>query len=149
MQVRTVAGPEEHHFTAESVEAFYATAWKLNPKADRTGMRFIGPELSFKPGRPRYLIEDAGADPSNIVIDPGAPVGTVQVPSGVEPIVLCVDSPSIGGYARIAIVITTDMARVGQVRPFEETRFVRISHEDAVAILAEQEALIADPDTII
>ncbi|MDD9990819.1 MAG: biotin-dependent carboxyltransferase family protein [Rhodospirillales bacterium] len=149
MQVRTVAGPEEHHFTAASVEAFYATAWKLNPKADRTGMRFIGPELSFKPGRPRYLIEDAGADPSNIVIDPGAPVGTVQVPSGVEPIVLCVDSPSIGGYARIAIVISTDMARIGQVRPFEETRFVRISHEDAVAVLAAQEALIADPDIII
>ena len=149
MQVRTVAGPEEHHFTAESVKVFYATAWKLNPKADRTGMRFIGPELSFKPGRPHYLIEDAGKDPSNIVIDPGAPVGTVQVPSGVEPIVLCVDSPSIGGYARIAIVITADMARVGQVRPFEETRFVRISHEDAVAALAAQEALIADPDIII
>ena len=149
MQVRTVAGPEEHHFTADSVEAFYATAWKLNPKADRTGMRFIGPELSFKPGRPHYLIEDAGKDPSNIVIDPGAPVGTVQVPSGVEPIVLCVDSPSIGGYARIAVVISTDMARIGQVRPFEETRFVRISHEDAVAALAAQEATIADPDIII
>ena len=149
MQVRTVAGPEEHHFTVESVEIFYATAWKLNPKADRTGMRFIGPELSFKPGRPHYLIEDAGKDPSNIVIDPGAPVGTVQVPSGVEPIVLCVDSPSIGGYARIAIVISTDMARIGQVRPFEETRFVRISHEDAVAVLGEQEALIANPDIII
>ena len=149
MQVRTVAGPEEHHFTAASVEAFYATAWKLNPKADRTGMRFIGPELSFKPGRPHYLIEDAGADPSNIVIDPGAPVGTVQVPSGVEPIVLCVDSPSIGGYARIAVVITTDMARVGQVRPFEETRFVRISHEDAVVALTAQEALIANPDILI
>ena len=149
MQVRTVAGPEEHHFTADSVETFYTTAWKLNPKADRTGMRFIGPELSFKPGRPHYLIEDAGKDPSNIVIDPGAPVGTVQVPSGVEPIVLCVDSPSIGGYARIAVVISTDMARVGQVRPFEETRFVRISHENAVAALAAQEATIADPDIII
>ena len=149
MEVRAVAGPEEHHFTAESVEAFYATAWKLNPKADRTGMRFIGPELSFRPGRPRYLIEDAGEDPSNIVIDPGAPVGTVQVPSGVEPIVLGVDSPSIGGYARIAVVISTDMARIGQIRPFEETRFVRISHEDAVAVLAEQESLIADPDILI
>ena len=99
--------------------------------------------------RPRYLIEDAGVDPSNIVIDPGAPVGTVQVPSGVEPIVLCVDSPSIGGYARIAIVISTDMGRVGQIRPFEETRFVRVSHGDAVAILAEQESLIADPDIIV
>ena len=108
-----------------------------------------GPELSFRPGRPHYLIEDAGKDPSNIVIDPGAPVGTVQVPSGVEPIVLCVDSPSIGGYARIAIVISTDMARIGQVRPFEETRFVRISHEEAVAVLAAQEEQIADPDTII
>ena len=149
MQVRTVAGPEEHHFTADSVEAFYATHWTLNPKADRTGMRLIGPELSFRPGRPHYLIEDAGKDPSNIVIDPGAPVGTVQVPSGVEPIVLCVDSPSIGGYARIAVVISTDMARIGQVRPFEETRFLRISHEDAVAALAAQEALIADPDIII
>ena len=149
MRVRVVAGPEAQHFTEESIAAFYATAWKLNPKADRTGMRFIGPELSFKPGRPRYLIEDAGVDPSNIVIDPGAPVGTVQVPSGVEPIVLCVDSPSIGGYARIAIVISTDMARVGQIRPFEETRFVRISHEDAVAILVEQEALVADPNTIV
>ena len=149
MEVRTVAGPEEHHFRAESVAAFYATAWKLNPKADRTGMRFIGPELSFRPGRPRYLIEDAGEDPSNIVIDPGAPVGTVQVPSGVEPIVLGVDSPSIGGYARIAVVISTDMARIGQIRPFEETRFVRISHEDAVAVLAEQELLIADPDILI
>ncbi len=147
-QVRVVAGPEAHHFTADSVEAFYATAWKLNPKADRTGMRFIGPQLSFKPGRPRYLVEDAGVDPSNIVIDPGAPVGTIQVPSGVEPIVLCVDSPSIGGYARIAVAISTDMARLGQIRPFEETRFVRVSHEDAVAILARQEALIADPAII-
>ena len=147
-RVRAVAGPEEHRFTADSVAAFYATAWKLNPKADRTGMRFIGPALCFRPGRPRYLIEDAGEDPSNIVIDPGAPVGTVQVPSGVEPIVLGVDSPSIGGYARIAVVISSDMGRVGQVRPFEEVRFVRISHEDAVAALAEQEALIADPAII-
>ena len=149
VQVRTVAGPEAHHFTAESVETFYATAWTLNPKADRTGMRFVGPRLSFKPGRPRYLIEDAGEDPSNIVIDPGAPVGTVQVPSGVEPIVLGVDSPSIGGYARIAVVISADMSRVGQIRPWEEMRFVRISHEDAVAVLADQEALIADSTILI
>ena len=147
--VRTVAGPEAHLFTEQSVEAFHTTLWKLNPKADRTGMRFIGPQLSFRPGRPRYLIEDAGEDPSNIVIDPGAPVGTVQVPSGVEPIVLGVDSPSIGGYARIAVVISTDMGRIGQLRPFEETRFVRVSHEEAVEILAAQEALLADPDTIV
>ncbi len=51
-------------------------------------------------------------------------------------------------YARIAVVISTNMARLGRIRPFEETRFVRVSHDDAVAILARQEALIADPAII-
>lgn len=147
-EVRAIVGPEIHMFTEESVETFFRTAWKLNPKADRIGMRYIGPALHFRPGRPHYLIEDAGDNPSNIVIDPGAPVGTVQVPAGVEPIVLGVDSPSIGGYARIAVVISIDMSRIGQTRPMEETRFVRISHEDAVALLAQQEALIAEASIV-
>lgn len=30
----------------------------------------------------------------------------------------------------------------------EETRFVRISHEDAVALLAQQEALIAESSIV-
>ena len=142
--VRVVPGPEEHIFTAQSVETFYLTEWKLNPKSDRTGMRFIGPPLSFRPGRPRYLIDDAGQDPSNITIDAGAPVGTIQVPSGVEPIVLGVDSPTIGGYARIGTVISTDMAAVGQARPFEAVHFVRITYEAAVAALCEQQASISE-----
>lgn len=141
-QVRVVPGPEAHLFTEASVERFYATAWKLNPKSDRTGMRLMGPKLEFKPGRPRYLVEDAGTDPSNIVIDPGAPVGTIQVPSGVEPIVLGVDSPTIGGYARIGTVITIDMAHIGQACPMEIVRFVEISYRDSVAALCAHETLI-------
>ncbi len=147
-EVRAVAGPEVHLFTEQSVETFFRAVWKLNPKADRTGMRYIGPALHFRPGRPHYLIEDAGDNASNIVIDPGAPVGTVQVPAGVEPIVLGVDSPSVGGYARIAVVISVDMSRIGQTRPMEETRFVRISYENAVALLAAQEALIAEASIV-
>ena len=107
-------------------------------------MRFIGPDLSFCPGRPRYLIEEAGEDPSNLVIDPGAPVGTIQVPSGVEPIVLGVDSPSVGGYARIGVVISTDMSAVGQLQPLQSAYFVRTSLEDAVAALRRQESLISE-----
>lgn len=142
--VRVVRGPEAHIFSEQSEEIFYATEWKLNPKSDRTGMRFIGPALAFRPGRSRYLVEDAGEDPSNIVIDPGAPVGTIQVPSGVEPIVLGVDSPTIGGYARIGTVISTDMSMVGQARPFEVVRFVRTSYEAAVAALHMQQAVISE-----
>ena len=143
-QVRVVRGPEAHHFSAESEAEFYASTWKLNPRSDRTGMRFIGPELSFRPGRPRYLVEEAGEDPSNLVIDPGAPVGTIQVPSGVEPIVLGVDSPSIGGYARIGVVISSDMPVVGQLQPFQSASFVRTSLEDAVTTLKSREDLISE-----
>jgi biotin-dependent carboxylase-like uncharacterized protein len=142
--VRVVRGPEAHHFTEESEAAFYATEWRLNPKSDRTGMRFIGPELSFRPGRPSYLIEEAGEDPSNIVIDPGAPVGTIQVPSGVEPIVHCVDAPSVGGYARIGTVISTDMSVVGQLQPLQYATFMPTTLDEAVAALRHQESLISE-----
>jgi biotin-dependent carboxylase-like uncharacterized protein len=147
-RIRVVRGPEAHLFKPDSETKFYATPWRLNPKSDRTGMRFIGPELSFRPGRPRYLIEQAGKDPSNIVIDPGAPVGTIQVPSGVEPIVLGVDAPTIGGYARIGIVISTDMSIIGQLQPLQYASFVRTSHDDAVAALKRQEKLISELSVI-
>ena len=98
--------------------------------------------------RAEYLIHDAGVDPSNIVIDPGAPVGTIQVPSGVEPIVMGVDSPTIGGYARIGVVISPDMSRVGQTRPGEVTRFVRVDQNEALDALREQEALLLNPGII-
>ncbi|MGD9535691.1 MAG: biotin-dependent carboxyltransferase family protein [Alphaproteobacteria bacterium] len=144
-RVRVIKGPEDHLFTEASVETFFGIEWRLNAKADRTGFRYVGPQLGFKPGeRPEYLIQDAGADPSNIVIDPGAPAGTIQVPSGVEPIVLGVDAPSIGGYARIGVVISIDMSAVGQTRPGEATRFVPVSHDEAVAALRAQEALITE-----
>ena len=93
-------------------------------------------------------LKDAGADPSNIVIDPGAPVGTIQVPSGVEPIVMGVDSPTIGGYARIGVVISIDMSSVGQTRPGEVTRFVRVDQNEALDALREQESLLLNPGMI-
>ena len=147
-KVRVVRGPEAHLFTDESEAAFYATEWRLNPKSDRTGMRFIGPELGFRPGRPKYLIKEAGEDPSNLVIDPGAPVGTIQVPSGVEPIVHCVDAPSIGGYARIGTVISTDMSAVGQLQPLQYASFVPVSHDEAVAALKQRESLICESNIL-
>lgn len=149
-RVRVIKGPDDYLFAPESVALFFSTAWRLNAKSDRTGFRYVGPPLRFPPGeRPGYLIQDAGADPSNIVIDPGAPVGTIQVPSGVEPIVLGVDAPSIGGYARIGVVITVDMTAVGQTRPGEATHFIPVTHEEAVQALRDQEDLIAEASVMI
>lgn len=137
-EIRVVAGPEAHRFTQDSVDTFFSADWKLSSKADRIGMRLIGPRLEFRPGRPAYLKEEAGEDPSNIVIDPGAPVGTIQVPSGVEPIVLAVDSPTIGGFARIACVVSTDMSVMGQTRALEVVRFTKVTVDAAHELIRQQ-----------
>jgi urea carboxylase len=140
--VRTVLGPQDHLFLEASVRTFLSYDWKLSPTSDRMGCRFIGPKLEFNP-RPAYLVEQAGSDPSNIV-DDTIPVGGVQVPGGVEPIVLHVDGPSLGGYARIATVISADLGKIGQMRPGEIANFGAVSTEEAVAALKELEDSITE-----
>lgn len=141
-QVRTVLGPHDDLFLEASIQTFLTSDWKLSSTSDRMGCRFIGPPLEFKP-RPAYLIEQAGSDPSNIV-DDTIPVGGIQVPGGVEPIVLHVDGPSLGGYARIATVISADLGKIGQMRPGEIANFQALSTGEAVAALKEMEGSIAE-----
>lgn len=140
--VRVVLGPQDDLFLPASVETFLAHDWALSPTSDRMGCRYVGPALHFRP-RPAYLVEQAGADPSNIV-DDTIPVGGIQVPGGLEPIVLHVDGPSLGGYAKIATVISADLGRVGQTRPGQLTRFVAVSTDEAVEALRALEASIAE-----
>ena len=131
--VRVVLGPQDHLFTPQSVETFLSTDWKLSPISDRMGCRYIGPKLDFLP-RPDYLIEQAGSDPSNIV-DDGTPLGGIQVPSGLEPIVMGADVPSFGGYAKIATVISSDIGIVGQGKPGDVVRFRAVGVVEADSVL--------------
>ncbi|HAM58729.1 MAG TPA: KipI antagonist [Candidatus Rokubacteria bacterium] len=145
-RVRVVLGPQDDLFLPESIEQFLTHDWKLSPTSDRMGCRYIGPPLEFRP-RPAYLVEQAGADPSNIV-DDTIPVGGIQVPGGVEPIVLHVDGPSLGGYAKIATVISADLGQVGQTRPGQVTNFAAVSTDEAVEALRALEGAIAEASII-
>ena len=138
--VRVVLGPQDHLFEPASVETFLTVDWKLSPISDRMGCRYIGPKLEFLP-RPDYLIEQAGADPSNIV-DDGTPLGGIQVPSGLEPIVMGADVPSFGGYAKIATVISADIGVVGQGKPGDIVHFRAVDVDEAEEIGLAREALL-------
>jgi biotin-dependent carboxylase-like uncharacterized protein len=144
--VRVVLGPQDDLFLEEAVRTFLNFDWRLSNTSDRMGCRFIGPKLDFKP-RPDYLIAQAGSDPSNIV-DDTIPVGGIQVPSGLEPIVLHVDGPSLGGYAKIATVISADLGRVGQMRPGEIANFRAVSTDEAVAALRALESAIDETSIV-
>lgn len=139
-ELRVVMGPQDFRFAEPGVEAFLNSEFLLSPKSSRMGFRFQGPPIELKP-KPDYLIRDAGSGVADIV-DDVSPLGAVQVPSGSEVIVLGIEVPSAGGYAKIATLISADLGRLGQLRPGESTRFRAVSLEEAVQIGQDQSALL-------
>jgi biotin-dependent carboxylase-like uncharacterized protein len=139
--LRVVMGPQDAMFDDASKEAFLTADWKMQPVSNRMGVRFSGPQLSFVDERPSYLDRDGGANPSNIV-DDIIPFGGIQCPSGAELIVMGVEHPTAGGYAKIATVISPDLSVVGQLRPGSLTNFHAVTPEQAVAQGAELEAAL-------
>ncbi len=129
VEVRVVMGLYDHVLAPEGRENFLATTWTLTPVADRVGFRYRGATLQTVDRTPPF---GAGQDPSNIV-DAPYPIGSIQVPGGVEPIILHRDAVSGGGYMMIATVISGDLDVVAQSAPNTQTRFVEVSLEQALA----------------
>lgn len=129
VELRIVLGLYDYRLTAEGRQTLLDTVWSLTPVADRTGFRYAGAKLGFED---RVQPFGAGSDPSNIV-DAGYPIGSIQVPSGSEPIILHRDAVSGGGYAMVGTVISADMDLVGQSAPGTSTRFRAVTLEDALS----------------
>ncbi|MCO6058755.1 biotin-dependent carboxyltransferase family protein [Pseudomonas sp. MOB-449] len=128
--LRVVPGLYVHRLTPRAVEQFFADTWTVGSEADRTGYRFKGgTPLEFEPREQPF---GAGSDPSNIV-DACYPIGSIQVPGGLEPIILHRDAVSGGGYATIGTVISPDLDRMAQMQPNQKVRFVAISLEEGLA----------------
>jgi biotin-dependent carboxylase-like uncharacterized protein len=136
--IRVVMGLYDHRLTAEGRRTFLETEWTLTPVADRIGFRYRGAELEFVEREQPF---GAGSDPSNIV-DAPYPIGSIQIPGGVEPIILHRDAVSGGGYAMVATVISSDLDRVGQSAPNTKTRFVEVDLDGALAARKEYKTRI-------
>lgn len=128
VQLRIVFGLYDYRLTAAARRAIVEADWSLTPVADRAGLRYAGPQLDFIEREQPF---GAGSDPSNIV-DAGYPIGSIQIPSGSELIVLHRDAVSGGGYAMVATVISADMDLVAQSAPGTVTRFQAVSLDEAL-----------------
>ena len=137
VSLRVLPGLYDHRLSEASAESFYADTWTVAPEADRIGYRYKnGRPMTWRERTPPF---GAGSDPSNIV-DAGYPYGSIQVPGGLEPIILHRDAVSGGGYAMIGTVISADMDRIGQMQPNNKARFVRVDMAEALAARAERRA---------
>ena len=133
LELRVLPGLYFHRLTEESAKTFFEDTWTVAPEADRIGYRYRkGRALTFRERKQPF---GAGSDPSNIV-DAGYPYGSIQVPGGVEPIILHRDAVSGGGYAMIGTVISADMDRIAQMQPNNLARFVEVDMKGALAARA-------------
>ena len=140
-ELRVIIGLASYRLTEESMEEFLNTTWTVTPDADRVGYRYRGGELRFVE---REQPAGAGADPANVV-DFGYPIGSIQVPGGVEPIVLMNDAVTGGGYATIGTVISADRDRLAQTKTNDKTRFRSVDLDEALEAREERrQQMVAD-----
>ena len=123
--LRVMPGPQADHFTAAAFATLYGSNYRVGRAADRMGLRLAGPLLQHDPAR--------GADIASDAVTPGA----IQVPGDGQPIVLLADGQTVGGYAKIATVISADLPRLGRLLPGDELRFTPV---DAAAARAARQA---------
>jgi biotin-dependent carboxylase-like uncharacterized protein len=127
-EIRVVVGLCSYRLTEESKQVFLNTEWTVTPEANRIGYRHKGERLHFVERQQPF---GAGSNPSNVT-DLGYPIGSIQVPDGIEPIVLLHDAVTGGGYATIATVISSDLDKMAQVKTNEKVRFVSVTLADAL-----------------
>jgi biotin-dependent carboxylase-like uncharacterized protein len=141
VQVRVLPGLYFHWLTEESGKLFFEDTWRVGAEADRIAYRFKGGRpLEFAPRERPF---GAGSDPSNIV-DAGYPFGSIQVPGGLELILLHRDAISGGGYAMIGTVISADMDLVAQLQPNFRAQFVAVDMAQALAARAKSKQRVSD-----
>jgi antagonist of KipI len=123
--LRIIRGAEWERFTPFARESFLKEQFTVTDEADRMGARLDGPKLK----------RDTAAE---LVSEAVAP-GTIQVPPNGAPILLLGDCQTIGGYPKLAHVITVDMPIAAQLRPGDPVRFAEVSLGEAHALLRERE----------
>ncbi len=130
INLKVVLGPQDDFFD-EALDVLFRSTYMLTPKADRMGCRLQGPPIAIKENRPQSIISE-----------PTMP-GGIQIPADLQPIILLVEQ-TVGGYAKIATVVTVDLSKVAQATPGDTFRFECVSLEEAHRLFREAFSRIQD-----
>jgi len=123
--VRIIKGAQWKEFSPESCAAMITQPFRISPDSERMGYRLQGPAITLS--EPRQMISEATS------------FGTIQVPSGGQPIVLMADRQTTGGYPKIAHVAAVDLPLLAQMLPGDTVRFEPISLDHAQELDVKRE----------
>ncbi|WP_226666478.1 biotin-dependent carboxyltransferase family protein [Microbulbifer aggregans] len=126
--VRILPGTEAHHFPQEALEVFNRGGYAVSSQSNRMGIRLDGTPL-VTDGLPQMV---------SSALCPG----TVQIPPNGLPIISFVEGQTIGGYPRIAHVISADLNLLGQLQARDRIDFEPVSLSAAHQILRDKSRLL-------
>jgi len=118
--IRITKGTNFDYFSKEAKNKFFKEEYLVTNLSDRMGMRLEGPKLE-------NIVN------TNIKSE-GLVKGVVQVPADGNPIVMFSDHGSIGGYPKIAVVITADHDKVAQLAPGSRIKFKEVNLDEAESL---------------
>ncbi|WP_196141114.1 biotin-dependent carboxyltransferase family protein [Aliikangiella sp. G2MR2-5] len=117
---------ETEKFETSVLQKFQQSAYQVSADSNRMGVRLIGEPIDYQ------AIGE--------IISGGLTQGSIQLPSSGLPIISSVDGQTIGGYPRIANIISADLPLLGQLRANDRVRFQIVTLEKAVNFLRQKQA---------
>jgi len=133
--IRAVPGPQDDFFD-EGLKTLYKSEFMVTAKADRMGYRLQGTVIKHKKEMPKSIISE-----------PSVP-GGVQIPADGQPIILLIEQ-TVGGYTKIATVISTDLCRIAQATPGDTIHFEQVTLETAHSLYRERQRLMQEIGELI
>ena len=118
--IRVIRGTNFDYFSKEAQQKFFNEEFNVTKLSDRMGMRLEGKKLE-------------NVVNTNIKSE-GLVKGVIQVPADGNPIIMLSDHGTIGGYPKIATVISADFDKLAQLPPGSKIKFKEVNLTDAETI---------------
>ncbi len=115
--IRVIKGTNFNYFSEEGKKNFFGQNFEVTKLTDRMGMRLEGPNIKN--------IVDTNIKSEGII------KGVIQVPADGNPIIMLSDHGTIGGYPKIAVVISADYDKLVQLPPGSKIKFKQIEITEA------------------
>ncbi len=116
-KIRVLKGTNFDYFSETAVKNFFKKEFKVSKLSDRMGMRLEGFQLE-------NIYE-------NNIKSEGLIKGAIQVPGDGNPIIMLSDHGTIGGYPKIAVIISADYDRLVQLPSGSKIKFQEVNLSDA------------------
>ena len=115
--IRVIKGTNFNYFSDEGIKNFFEKKFMVSKLSDRMGMRLQGNKIDNTVN-------------TNIKSE-GLIKGVIQVPGDGNPIIMLSDHGTIGGYPKIAVIISSDYDRLVQLPSGSKVKFQQIELSDA------------------